>query len=1218
MTVPSPKIDSRSYEEIVDQTALLVEKSGLSWVKPEGTADAGLALIRIFGRMAKLVSDRINQTPDKNFLAFLDLIGTRVAPPPPAHVPLTFSLAEGSPEDAFVPAGTQVAAPATETSPEVIFELEEDVVVVRSQLQAACSRHRQSDCYSDHTAAITGTASSPTSLFQPDAPIPHILYLVCDEILTRPGKKTVIVTLTSAQAETLQQLPVEWAYWDIETEAWIPLEPTSSVEASSQRLSFQFPQIPALTPHLVDNQLAAWLRAAVTLSTANDETLPDLSQIVIEAVTVNLAPNEAVTIGTPDRCFFNTTPLDLSKPFFPFGEQPSFNDTFYIASQEAFSQAGTTVSMTVDVTSLSSSAPTASSDLELTWEYWDDTAKKWSSLGTSTNLGAKASENNPPKSPILEADETKALTVTEKQIKLKLLEALATCKVNGEENYWLRVRISRGIYGQPAEASQPQNTYSPPVITSIALSYSLIPGDTAVQLLAYNNFAYSHPNQPPSAAQPFQPFTYSQDADPAFYLGFDQPFPNRAVALYIQVDPLKPGQLTRQITHLSDTASAGHSALAVESTWGFRPGQSIRLAPGSEFQQDAKIRAIHPDSESVARGYHRGALVLERDLTTTFAAQTRLERIAPPPQLVWEYQTALGWQPLGVVDETEGFTDRGLVRFIGPTGWVDHSDFGRGAYWLRVRWAAGDFLVIPQLRRVLTNTAWAAAVVTLTNEVLGSSTGNPKQQFVANQAPILPGEQLEVQEVLPPAEQATLAAAGKHRLTPADTLAGGRIAHWVRWQEVIDFYGSGPRDRHYRLNRLTGEITFGDGFQGLIPSLGRQNVRLTHYRTGGGPQGNQPAHTIEQLKTTVPYVDGVTNHEAASGAAPQESLERVKERGPKQLRHRDRAVTAQDIEDLAFEASAEVARARAITPAFSADLDPLPVYYLPITTRSLTLTLTWTERQVGALVVALYGPGQAQPWRYQDVTKASDTTISLPSLNVEPAAGTPAWRLVLSNTHVVAVTAIAGTLSYTSDPDPDQNAESKVVDVPSLTSSSRLPYAIDLSTEIGPAIDAPITADSTRNSHSLTSLKAGRVEVVIVPRTLGRQPTPSLGLLNRVETYLRQRCSPTLALHVTEPHWVEVTVIVTLAPTSFQVADTVRTQALQALTKFLHPLTGGPQGQGWSFDRRPHESDLYAVLGKVTGVDHIATLTMTPARGDPLPAHFLIFSGSHSVTLRLS
>src|SRR5262249_28660712 len=70
------------------------------------------------------------------------------------------------------------------------------------------------------------------------------------------------------------------------------------------------------------------------------------------------------------------------------------------------------------------------------------------------------------------------------------------------------------------------------------------------------------------------------------------------------------------------------------------------------------------------------------------------------------------------------------------------------------------------------------------------------------------------------------------------------------------------------------------------------------------------------LKTTVPYVDGVSNAEPATGGADPDSLDDVKDWGPRTLRHGFRAVAAEDFEDLARVAAPIVARARAITPHF--------------------------------------------------------------------------------------------------------------------------------------------------------------------------------------------------------------------------------------------------------------------------------------------------------------
>ncbi|NJN74775.1 MAG: hypothetical protein HC799_19300 [Limnothrix sp. RL_2_0] len=283
------------------------------------------------------------------------------------------------------------------------------------------------------------------------------------------------------------------------------------------------------------------------------------------------------------------------------------------------------------------------------------------------------------------------------------------------------------------------------------------------------------------------------------------------------------------------------------------------------------------------------------------------------PQLIWEYSSSTGWQRLGVQDETQGFSQRGIVQFIAPTDLMMWRLKNRYQAWVRVRWVAGQFPITPYLRRVLMNTTWAEQATTLREELLGSSTGDGMQVFYTRQTPVLMGEMLEVEEgILPDSE--TLVELGRDPVRVLRDDFGEVEQVWVRWREVMDFYGSKGGDRHYTLDRQTGEIRFGDGQAGMIPPTGQQNIRLSSYRTGGGDRGNIAANTITQLKTTIPYVAGVINLEAAGGGAEQEALNSLKERAPKQLRHRDRAVTLDDVADLAYEASTEVARVKVLTP----------------------------------------------------------------------------------------------------------------------------------------------------------------------------------------------------------------------------------------------------------------------------------------------------------------
>jgi hypothetical protein len=915
MSVP-PKIDNRTYNDIVEQTVKFAEKFS-DWQQGDSQADAGGALIRIFGRMATLVIDRLNRVPDKNFLAFLDLIGTQIQPPQPARVPLTFFLVQGSPGDAFVPAGTQVAAPPTEGQvEEVVFETERDLVVTTAQLTVAIVRQpnkldnnqNKRDYYSDYTLQATGGVAGEQNpvfpAFEATTEIEHFLYLASDNLTSLPGKKAVTLTFNAANAtETakLQKLFSQWSYWDGET--WQLLNPQLTLTIDPTTVKATISSLPAIQPQTVNAIEAQWLRVSLDGSQQEMTALPNIDRIQA-SVTVS------ETQLAPDSCLFNVSPIDLSKDFYPFGEQPRFNDTFYIAHDEAFSQPNATVTLSV---TLSKEIPVRTDGgVQLVWETWDGSS--W------YNLLDTSKSNSDPASRFLAGGD----------VKLTLPTTVARAEINGESHYWLRVRILNGNYGTSAAANQsavfatlsevaeanqnrlkvssvrgfipgdsiqilsatpisasvssidsattlvlkenlgtaqPAGTLisvtstssgiQPPSVKSLTLAYTYSSTPPLAHCLTYNNFKYDDftkytldgvQNEPKS----FTPFVRNPDPHSALYLGFDRPFANRPIALYFQVEP--------------------------------------------------------PQPEEVAIG--------------TNSSDPK------PVQLVWEYGSSntSDWVRLGVEDETQAFTDRGLIRFIAPPDWAKQAEFGVEFYWLRVSWEAGEFRAKPRLRRVLTNTIWASQTNTIAGELLGSGNGNPQQVVRTAQVPILLGQRLEVREREMPSleEQAAIEREeGKDALTVVLTGEGETQdieAVWVRWHEVTDFYDSRPRDRHYTVDRLTGAIYFGNGQNGAMPPQGRNNIRLC-YRTGGGKQGNLPAQTVTQLKTTVPYVDRVTNLEAAGGGGDRESMAQVQERGPKILRHGGKAVTVQDFEDLACEASTEVARVKAIVPEFD-PLDP--------------------------------------------------------------------------------------------------------------------------------------------------------------------------------------------------------------------------------------------------------------------------------------------------------
>ncbi len=186
----------KSGTVITEAIAKKIEEQGRSKIKIKIETDAGQALIRIFGRMVTKVSDRLNQVPEKNFLAFLDLIGGQLQPPQPAKVPLTFYLAEASPVGSLVPAYTQISAPPLEgNDEEIIFETEQELMVTTAQLKAVFVREPSQDKYGDYTLSATGKEDQSFLVFSGNRPIEHYLYITCPEIFNLPELSNLTLTI---------------------------------------------------------------------------------------------------------------------------------------------------------------------------------------------------------------------------------------------------------------------------------------------------------------------------------------------------------------------------------------------------------------------------------------------------------------------------------------------------------------------------------------------------------------------------------------------------------------------------------------------------------------------------------------------------------------------------------------------------------------------------------------------------------------------------------------------------------------------------------------------------------------------------------------------------------------------------------------------------------------------------------------------------------------
>ncbi len=269
--------------------------------------------------------------------------------------------------------------------------------------------------------------------------------------------------------------------------------------------------------------------------------------------------------------------------------------------------------------------------------------------------------------------------------------------------------------------------------------------------------------------------------------------------------------------------------------------------------------------------------------------------------LVWEYWDGKYWTALSVdKDETRAFTRSGHVYFTGPGKAARKDRVGsvqnEPLYWLRCRMDRGEYETPPRLEMVLTNTARASQALTVRDEVVGGSDGRPNQVYRLANTPVVTVEK----------PRQINGADGRVVKVTSVQLEVDEGLGYQAWQEVDDFFASGPDDPHFVCNHTTGEVRFGDGIRhGRIPVANpvhpNDNIVARWYLFGGGQRGNVGADTVTELQTYVEAVKRVTNLRPAFGGSDEESLEEAKLRAPRQLKSKDRAVTAEDFETMAVD-----------------------------------------------------------------------------------------------------------------------------------------------------------------------------------------------------------------------------------------------------------------------------------------------------------------------------
>ncbi|MCL4298013.1 MAG: putative baseplate assembly protein [Anaerolineae bacterium] len=1151
MTPKVPQLDSRKADEVSKGIIASLKELpvGQRWQGREG--GVGQALVYLFGRLSELVITRLNQVPDKHFLAFLNKAGVDLLPPRPASAELTFTVAENGPEVILVPEGTQVATAKTETRPEIIFETQKDVNITPNRLIHCIAFDPRN--YADCTNQATGQESGAFWAFCGQQERERMLFLSDPELFNFPddmSRQAATITLNFEFAVRGDPAAdggwkLEWLYWDgLEWASLIKAVASVSDRTNnfSQDGEVQLERLPASLGRCLfslELSVQADLEAGV---------LP--AQVQKGFKDLKIALSDEVALSTEEK-----------------GRVWGINDktqTYYIVRKPKALDVcldGKTIACRLTGGTTRNCLPKLKSVkgsryLKIATSRAASIDQAYNAIQTNTSfvpLNDLAKDffpfgQRPARLDAFYLMSDEAFTKPGAAVTLEILglagvppEAtspdLDTLKVEWSyysEQEWIPLGTSTRQKSMPARLAFDDQT----------LAFTQGSDDQQLQYITF---------KVPSAGGADPPFTKTKVNDQEGYWlraqltegGYNVP-----------ASVVKQGVLGNYKFNEPKTYAPLIKAMALtyknyEMVGKPRPISLCYSKVDGMVQEHNAILAAETPAAAIfgardegpalylgfAKLFPKGKLI-QLLLDVEEQAETQLM----PRAVIWEYWNGAAWTPLEISDDSQSLNRWGYVRFYGPEDHRKNTEFGRPAAWLRVRphWQLPTANFGSDRKEFITEPA-ASKKVTLD---ASKSIAFTRQNIYRYHWRLVSNTRL-------------VANAGEDRTVSTSTVTldasksqGAARYIWCRKEEPATIEKQGdkasPRLRTIRLN--------------TVSALNAVTVRDEMLGTSNGKGGQ-----VFKLANTPVDLDHVQIAVREPDRPPTAELAQLE----KELRQADEEAQVQLSEErspwVRWSLAPDFFESTSTSRHFS--LDPA------------TGEVGFGDRKRGKIPLAGRDNIKAALYRTHsgfagNVAAGEITTLRNPSDK-------------LADIRAVRNPEAASGGS-------DREAEDKVKRRGPLSLKHRHQavtqggfkgLASDFGNEVAWSYCLPVCSPDGLP-------EAGWVTVVIIPEDTTPKPVPNPTLLRRVKQYLEERALVNLTgesnrVYVKGPEYVEARVVAKIKARDATKADSVKVDVLKRLSEFLHPVKGGPERQGWELGRNVFISEVYAEIEAVPGVDHM-------------------------------
>ena len=800
IVLPSVVIDGRDQDELGKE--LEARRPGYlpNW-NPDAK-DPGRALQAIAARYAQAILQRLNQSPDKNKLAFLDTLGQRLSPARAARAPIVFQLSNGA-ASGEAPAGTSVAAPPPPGSnQQMVFETESAVGITAGKLVQVFSLWPGRDEYTDHSADFL--AGNTLCLFDPHAltTAPHHLYLAHSALLNLSGNVVLAVEFQFQHA-AVETLNIAWEYWDgqvwrgfaaqdpgCEIQTVAPNDATNGMTISGVvKLKADCAKSDKTAVNGIDGY---WIRGRLTQSLPPDpeKPLPEVESIRVSSLvnssiiarlggTAQESQAKQKLLKEVRQLGMQPRALPVATQFAMVGDLPRLTGTVMNEAGQRLSGATVTISKEDDPKAFAerTTGPTGAegefsfaiddfgSNQLLTFEVGffgvraktkikvpSNTAEVSLTLKLSALVLDKAFNDG------TKLDTTKPFYPFGQQPQPGTVFYFSNKEIFAKPGARFRMYLPRT--SAPTDKLMPVGTDGKATSDIVPLPHHVVweywDGREWTELATI------------SEQTTVADFGTSEILDFAVPVDLEPVSVNNDLDLWMRARLVSGGYGFVQTVKFNDT---NHFTLLVTQppilagaalaySWQFGPFHPEAVLTFNDFRyEDRTYEAIWPGS--FFQPYQRmedvtPALYLGFDQKPPTADIGLFLDIVEQPSgatlasMIWEYWDGFAWRHVSVEDETRELTVPGILSFIAEDDSVALARFGTALHWLRGRLKEDGPPSQVTVTGIYPNAVWALQPGSLSYASVGEASGQPDEVGGRRLIQIIPGERLEVLELSGP------------------------------------------------------------------------------------------------------------------------------------------------------------------------------------------------------------------------------------------------------------------------------------------------------------------------------------------------------------------------------------------------------------------------------------------------------------------------------------